>query len=471
METLKIDNENLNRSDKILIKILLLLVMILFFALSFLNIFQPHRKTVSELENRNLEPFPEFTFDEFLSGRFFEKIDLFVSDTFLYRDEFMSLSQKINSYKSINNFIKESDDHFVFIPSKAGEIVDIKAELESETSSAEKVETIETIESMEETLFDNIDNLISETTKAIEYKEEEGSAEKITGYILYKGIPYHVGWVDFKGIGMYADTLKLYSEKFPGAKISSVVAPMSSLILDNKTIQESLLNQQEAIDTINSKLPETVNAINICSTLYDHKDEDVYFKYDHHWTHRGAYYAYEEFCKSIGIEPSPIDNMEKVLLNKGWQGTTYASTGDERLKNGREKLEVYMPTKQNFMVLIDRKTGEAKTYDSCIHRDWVSYTALIGGDNPYTVISIPENPQDKNILVIKDSYGNGFCTYLCENYGNIIIIDPRHVTYNILPVIKDFNITDVVFMVALYDTCNKTFLDKASNILTMPISQ
>ncbi len=460
MGTINVSAEKLNKSDKILIRVLLSLIIIMFYALSIFNIFQPHRKTISELENRNLETFPEFTFDAFMSGSFFEKIDLFVSDTFIYRDELMSLSQKINSYKSISNFIKESDDHFVFIPSKAGEMVDIKKGFEEETSE-------NNVESIEETLFDNIDNLISETTKAIEYKDEEGAAEKITGYILYKDIPYHSGWVDFKGVGMYADTLKLYSETFPNARISSVVAPMSSLILDNKTIQKSLLNQQEAIDTINSMLPENVNALNICYSLYNHKDENVYFKYDHHWTHRGAYYAYEAFCKSIGLKPTPIDNMEMVLINKGWQGTTYASTGDERLKSGREKLEVYMPTKQNLMVLIDNKTGEAKTYDSCIVRDSVSYTALIGGDNPYTVISIPENPQDKNILVIKDSYGNGFCTYLCENYGNIIIIDPRHVNYNILPIVKDFNITDVVFMVALYNTCNKTFLGKAKDIVTM----
>jgi hypothetical protein len=445
--------------------------LILFFGVSLLNIFQKNRKTISELENRTLSTFPEFSINSLKDGTFFKGIDSFISDTFIYRDELLSISQKINSYKSLDAFIKDDENSFVFIPSKAGEMDSIKENLKDlETEPLDE----KTIDIMEETLFDEIDNLTKETTietieETFEYKEDDATGENISGYILYKGIPYHVGWVDMKGTDRYVKTLDLYSKTFPSARVTSIIAPMSSLILENKRIQESMLNQNDAIDKINAKLPAGVNALNICPVLYAHKDEDIYFKYDHHWTHRGSYYAYEEFCKSIGDEPTPLNNMEEVVLNKGWQGTTYATTGDERLKSGREALVVYFPTKQNMMVLVDKKSGEIRTYDSCIHRDWVSYTALIGGDNPYTVISIPENPQDKNVLVIKDSYGNGFSTYLCENFGNIIILDPRHINYNILPIIKDFNITDVVFMLALYDTCNKVYLDKADGILTMPI--
>lgn len=467
----------MSKSDKLFVKILLTVFIILFFGICLLNIFQKDRKTVSELENRNLSTFPEFSLDTLKDGTFFKGIDLFISDTFIYRDELLAISQKIASYKSLDTFIKDDENTFVFIPSKAGEMDSIRQNLKDIESESLDDKSLKV---MEETLFDEIDNLLQETTLAhieekeehnetIEYKEDAETGENISGYILYKGIPYHVGWVDMKGTDMYAKTLDLYSKTFPNAMITSIIAPMSSLILDNKRIQESMLNQNEAIDKINAKLPENVNALNICPALYSHKDESIYFKYDHHWTHRGSYYAYEEFCKSIGDAPSRIDDMEEVVLNKGWQGTTYATTGDERLKSGREELTVYFPTKSNMMVLVDKKSGEIKTYDSCIHRDWVSYTALIGGDNPYTVISVPENPQEKNVLVIKDSYGNGFSTYLCENFGNIIILDPRHLNYNILPIVKDFNITDVVFMVALYDTCNKVFLDKANDILTMPV--
>ena len=51
------------------------------------------------------------------------------------------------------------------------------------------------------------------------------------------------------------------------------------------------------------------------------------------------------------------------------------------------------------------------------------------GDNPYAVIHVPENPQDKSILVIKDSYGNAFVPYLTEHYGNIVVVYPSQLSF------------------------------------------
>ena len=45
--------------------------------------------------------------------------------------------------------------------------------------------------------------------------------------------------------------------------------------------------------------------------LRAHRDEYIYFNTDHHWTQLGAYYAYVEFCKKKGIEPSDITTWEQ----------------------------------------------------------------------------------------------------------------------------------------------------------------
>jgi hypothetical protein len=60
---------------------------------------------------------------------------------------------------------------------------------------------------------------------------------------------------------------------------------------------------------------------------------------------------------------------------------------------------------------------------------------------------VPSNPQDKNILVIKDSYGNAFVPYLTEHYGNIYVVDPRYVSMKVYEEFKDVNLTDIVFMI------------------------
>ena len=63
------------------------------------------------------------------------------------------------------------------------------------------------------------------------------------------------------------------------------------------------------------------------------------------------------------------------------------------------------------------------------------------------VINVPENDQDKSILVIKDSYGNAFVPYLTEHYGNIIVIDPRHTDINVCEKLGEYGLDDIVFLV------------------------
>ena len=75
-----------------------------------------------------------------------------------------------------------------------------------------------------------------------------------------------------------------------------------------------------------------------------------------------------------------------------------------------------------------------------------TYSAFLCGDNPYTVINVPENPQDRNILVLKDSYGNAMVPFLAENYGNIIVVDTRYTSMNVCEMLADYDLTDILFI-------------------------
>ncbi|MGI6030747.1 MAG: DHHW family protein [Eubacteriales bacterium] len=59
-------------------------------AVSTVNALTPS-KEFSENENRTLQQMPEFKMDEFLEGKYGEKIDKYISDQFLMRDTFISL--------------------------------------------------------------------------------------------------------------------------------------------------------------------------------------------------------------------------------------------------------------------------------------------------------------------------------------------------------------------------------------------
>ena len=47
---------------------------------------------------------------------------------------------------------------------------------------------------------------------------------------------------------------------------------------------------------------------------------------------------------------------------------------------------------------------------------------------------------------MKDSFGNAFVPFLCEHYGNIIVVDTRHTGMNVYEQLKDYGLTDIVFV-------------------------
>ena len=267
-----------------------------------------------------------------------------------------------------------------------------------------------------------------------------------SGLIIYNGAAYSQSFFSATYAPRYAAIYERYAQMFPETRMNVVIAPLATITITDPEVSKKISNQANILDNMEAAIVGDVNFVNLKNVYLQHAEEYLFFKSDHHWTHRGAYYAYAEFIKSVGMEPTPIEAFEVKKLTDTYIGSMYNYTGDERVKTFYDTVEAYMPTKACTMT-ITRTDGTTSTHNYCINTNIKNYLAFIAGDHPYTVINVPENPQEKSILVIKDSYGNAFVPYLTEHYGNIIVIDPRHVDMNIYEEFKDYGLTDIVFMV------------------------
>ncbi len=286
--------------------------------------------------------------------------------------------------------------------------------------------------------------------KEVEKNDDETAEFLSDGYIIYRNAVYSIPYLVRSVAEKYGKAVDHYAELFPDARVTILVAPLSSGMIDNEAVRKKITDQESIINTVNSYCGDNINKINVYSILYEHRNEHIYFSSDHHWTALGAYYAYTEFARSVGLEPTPISQMENVLLNPAWKGTAYSMTGDERTKEFSDALYAYLPTKANTMTIY-ASDGSTTKKNGCIRTSYKSYTAFIDGDNPYTIISVPENPSDMTVLVIKDSYGNAFVPYLCEHYSTIIVADPRHITFDLYDLLKDYPLKDIIFMTNIYN--------------------
>lgn len=266
-----------------------------------------------------------------------------------------------------------------------------------------------------------------------------------SGLFLYNGAVYTQTYFVKKNAEYYTKAAEYYKKLFgEETRVSIVPGPVSAMVIDDETVKNKVADQSQIIAKIGEICPESVNMVDTYSELFAHRNEYLFFRSDHHWTARGAYYAYRAFAESVGFEPVDIDDLECRILSTSYTGSMYSFTGDERVKRITDVVEAYIPSKECKMT-VTTATGQTVTYTGCITNS-PSYLAFIAGDNPYTVINVPDNPQELSCLVLKDSYGNAFVPYLCEHYGNIIVIDPRHFTQNVYDLLGEYGLSDIIFM-------------------------
>ena len=70
---------------------------------------------------------------------------------------------------------------------------------------------------------------------------------------------------------------------------------------------------------------------------------------------------------------------------------------------------------------------------------------FFGGNYPEIKIST-EKINDKNLLIIKDSYANSFIPFLLNDYENICVIDLRYFKEDLEQYINDNKITNVLIL-------------------------
>jgi len=204
-------------------------------------------------------------------------------------------------------------------------------------------------------------------------------------------------------------------------------------------------DQLQFVDKVYSGLDKDIKTINVFNTLNEHKNEYIYYKTDHHWTTKGAYYAYKEFCKSAEINSKNESDYDIKKVSNNFYGTLYSRAGVRNI--GSDEINVYLPkTNEPTLVnFIDKKKKSASLYNSNSLDGKDKYTVFLGGNDSIVKINTCSN-SEKRLLVVKDSYANCFIPFLTAHFDQIIVVDLRYYEDDLKTVIKDYGITDVLIL-------------------------
>lgn len=374
------------------------------------------RQDVSDFEKRKLSPFPVFSWDSLLHGNYVDSIDFYAADHFPFRDQLVELSFNMKDWRGIKN--EEIAFYNAADIKKPEQKVDVKPA-----------------------------DSISDTTATDTTAGPPG--EEVNNLFIYEGRAMEIFGGNCNMAQSYARAINKYQAALQGKGVTvyDVAVPSSIEFFAPGKYKKQYSTEKKNIDCVYGALDPGVKAVDAYGSIAAHTNENIYFRTDHHWTGLGAYYAYTAYCTSAGLTALTLEQMEHKQKT-GYLGSLYWLTRDSRLKENPDTVE-YWKIPGKYKTTVYQKGNETKGYAGSIYAEGASgangYGVFLGGDYPLMKIE-SDNKNGKKVVVVKNSYGNPFSTYLPYHYETVFVVDYRYYTGSLLELIEREKVTDLVFL-------------------------
>ena len=241
------------------------------------------------------------------------------------------------------------------------------------------------------------------------------------------------------------DAISNFSASHPDINTVMTLIPNAAYIYDHLIPRNAPVRDQEKdIKYVMNAVSTSLNFVDLTKTMSSHKEENIYYKTDHHWTTLGARYAFDALSTALGIE-KPTQEYKIYPVTHSFQGTLASKSGYDK---ALDTIEIYVPQGVNTDCVVnftDEGKKTASVYESAALEKKDKYEVFFGGNHTRIDISTPMEGK-KNLLLFKDSYANCFIPFLVPYYRNIIVIDPRYFYDDIESLISENEITDVLFL-------------------------
>ena len=200
---------------------------------------------------------------------------------------------------------------------------------------------------------------------------------------------------------------------------------------------------------------EAIN-LDMESALNAHKDEDIYYRTDHHWSSLGAGYGANVLLQAMGLEPLDLNSYEKATVSDQFYGTIFSSSGVRWVRP--DTIDIYVPEEgvtvtSNFTG--KEEPGEMYVEDYLEKKDKYSY--FLGGNQPLCVLETEKNDGPK-VLVIRDSYSDSLAPFLTERCSEVHLFDLRYNLSSIQQYVEENDIDHVVVLYSFHNFSQGTNL-------------
>lgn len=235
-----------------------------------------------------------------------------------------------------------------------------------------------------------------------------------------------------------------YANTFGTDHMTFMVVPNAVKVLEEKLpVYASPYDEGIYLEQIEAALPEGT-WFDAGEVLEEHDSEEIFYRTDHHWTTKAAFYVYQQWAKEQGLTMPTEADYNIVTATEEFEGTIQSKLGIDTRK---DTIELYKQVEDIFYTVQKNGTGDVAydLYDESALDTKSKYDVFFGGNQARVTIRTKEG-NGRKILVIKDSYAHCFVPFLLSEFEEIEMIDIRYYNQKISELIAEGGYTDLLFL-------------------------
>ena len=164
---------------------------------------------------------------------------------------------------------------------------------------------------------------------------------------------------------------------------------------------------------------------------------DDYYQTDTHWKQENLVDVAERIASEMGAELTKEYDVKKLEIpfHGVYEGQSALICSPETIS--------YLTNDVLKRVTLE---GAKDVYDMEKAKGKDAYEMFLSGNQPIITMRDPENSEGKRLILFRDSFGSSIAPVLMSGYSEIVLVDLRYISSDMLGQYVDFENADVLFL-------------------------
>lgn len=283
--------------------------------------------------------------------------------------------------------------------------------------------------------------LRSEVESALGKVERHGVYLGRDGFLLQKFTPPAPGDAEAKAAAIHA-----FADAVPSLRTYVMLVPTAQSVLADKLPPYVSGSGELAYrDETRQLLDERIAFVDVYPALTAQRKQAIFYKTDHHWTTKGAFYAYQTLARQMGLEPQDEEDFRIETGSDAFYGSLYSKSGYRHVQP--DSIELYVPrAAQTYSVeFVDEQRQSHSLYELDQLKRKDKYAVFLGGNHGLLHIR-SDNQAKRKLLVVKDSYANSLLPFLVPHFAEIAVVDLRYYEGDVSRLAREQQYSDMLLL-------------------------